>query len=158
MLPEDNMLPKNNYEAKKILCPMGMKYWKIHACPNDCIYYINQFSEILKCPTCGVSHYKVKDEECSDEATSCNNHPTKVCWYLPIIPRFQRMFANGRDAKNLTWHAVGRKSDRLLLHSDDSPQWKTIDHLYLDFGDDPRNLRLGLASNEMNPDDNLSTN
>ena len=37
MLPEDNMLPKNHYEVKKILCLVGMEYQKIHACPNDCI-------------------------------------------------------------------------------------------------------------------------
>jgi len=37
MLPEGNILSNRNYEANKILCPMGMKYKKIHACPNDCI-------------------------------------------------------------------------------------------------------------------------
>jgi len=26
MLPEENMLPKSYYQAKKILCSMGMKY------------------------------------------------------------------------------------------------------------------------------------
>ena len=26
LLLEDNMLPKTYYKAKKILCPMGMKY------------------------------------------------------------------------------------------------------------------------------------
>ncbi|KAL5169879.1 hypothetical protein HKD37_11G031682 [Glycine soja] len=39
MLPKENTLPKNYYQAKKILCPMGMEYQKIHACPNDCILY-----------------------------------------------------------------------------------------------------------------------
>ena len=39
MLPEGNTLPNRNYEAKKILCPMGMEYKKIHACLNDCILY-----------------------------------------------------------------------------------------------------------------------
>ena len=28
--------------------------------------------------------------------------PAKVLWYLPIIPRFKRLFANGDDAKDLT--------------------------------------------------------
>jgi len=37
MLPEENTLPNHNYEAKMILCPMGMEYKKIHACPNDCV-------------------------------------------------------------------------------------------------------------------------
>ena len=41
MLPEENTLPNCNYVAKKILCPMGMKYKKIHVCPND-LYYIRK--------------------------------------------------------------------------------------------------------------------
>ncbi|RZB99203.1 hypothetical protein D0Y65_021898 [Glycine soja] len=76
----------------------------------------------------------------------------KICvyWYLPIMPRFKRLSANGHT-KNLTWHANGRKSDELLRHPTDFPQWKTIDCLYPYFGDKPRNLRLALASDEMNP-------
>jgi len=35
MLLEGNTLPNRNYEAKKILCLMGMEYKKIHSCPND---------------------------------------------------------------------------------------------------------------------------
>jgi len=35
ILPQGNTLSTSHYEAKKILCPMGMEYWKIHACPND---------------------------------------------------------------------------------------------------------------------------
>jgi len=60
--------------------------------------------------------------------------------------------------KNLTWHADGRKSDGFLRHPTDSLQWKAIDSLYPDFGDKPRNLRLALASDGMNPFGNLSTN
>ena len=101
MLLEENTLPKNHYEAKKILRPMGMEYQKIHAWPN-CILYKNQFAEMSNCPTCGVSHYKVKYDECSDDAAINNDHPKKVCWYFPIIPRFKQMFANVDDAKNLT--------------------------------------------------------
>jgi len=33
MLLEDNILPKNHYGVKKILCLVGMEYQKIHACP-----------------------------------------------------------------------------------------------------------------------------
>ena len=31
MLPYDNMLPHRYYDAKKILCPLGMEYKKIYA-------------------------------------------------------------------------------------------------------------------------------
>ena len=101
MLPENNTLLKNLYEAKKILCPVGMEYQKFHAYPNDCILYRNQFAEMRKCPTCGVSRYKVKDDDCIDDAITNNRRPAKVCWYLPIIPRFKQLFANQHDAKNL---------------------------------------------------------
>jgi len=114
MLPKDNMLPKSHYEAKKILCPVGMEYQKIHACHNDCILYRNQFAEMRNCPTCGVSCYKLNNGQSSDDATTNNSHPTKVCWYLPIIPWFKRMFANADDAKNLIWHVDGRIIDGLL--------------------------------------------
>jgi len=71
MLPEENTLPKSYYQAKKILCSMDMEYQKIHACPNDCILYRHQFQEMSKCPRCGVSRYKVKDdEECSSDENS----------------------------------------------------------------------------------------
>jgi len=158
MLPVDNMLPKNHYEAKKILCPVGMEYEKIHACPNDCILYRHQFAEIRNCPTCGVSRYKVKSDECSGDASTYNDLPSKVCCYLPVILRFKRLFANAQDAKNLTWHADGRIKDGLLRHHADSTQWKTIDQLYPEFGQDPKNLRAGLASDGMNPLGNLSCN
>jgi len=65
-------------------------------------------------PTCRISWYKMNDDACSDDATAKNGRPTKMCWYLPIIPRFQRLFTNGHDAKNLTWHAICRQTYGLL--------------------------------------------
>ena len=77
LLPKDNTLPKSYYQAKKILCLMGMEYQKIHACPNDCILYRHEFEEISKCPRCGVSQYKVKDDqECSIDENS-NRAPSE---------------------------------------------------------------------------------
>ena len=76
LLPEDNTLPKSQYEAKKILCPVGMEYQKIHACPNDCILYRNKYAEMRTCPTCGVSCYKVNNHEESDSRTTSNDDIT----------------------------------------------------------------------------------
>ena len=39
MLPEENELPSTTYEAKKVVCPLGLEVQKIHTCPNDCILY-----------------------------------------------------------------------------------------------------------------------
>ena len=70
MLLEGSTLPKSYYQAKKILWLMGMEYQKIHACPNDCILYILEFEEMHNGPWCGVSQYKVKDD---DNCSSDNN-------------------------------------------------------------------------------------
>ena len=83
--------------------------------------------------------------------------PAKVLWYLPIIPRFKRLFANVNDAKNLRWHADDRKCDGKLRHPANSLQWKRVDSLFPEFGNEPRNLRLGLATDGMNPYGNLSS-
>jgi len=97
-----------------------MEYRKIHACLNDCILYKKEFEGLHKCPRCGVSRYKVKDNDGdNDDIKKCP--PAKVLWYLPIIPRLRQFFANVNDAKNLTWHANGRKCDGLLRHASDSP-------------------------------------
>ena len=60
--------------------------------------------------------------------------------------------------RNTKLKALGIKTDGLMQHSLDSPKWKTINLLYLDFGEEPRNLWLGLALDEINPYGNLSTN
>ena len=60
MLPEGNSLPNHNYEAKKIICPMGTEYKKIQACSNDCILYRNDFELLKSCLRCGLSCYKLK--------------------------------------------------------------------------------------------------
>ena len=39
MLPKDNELLTTMYEAKQLVCPLGLEVQKIHACPNDCILY-----------------------------------------------------------------------------------------------------------------------
>ncbi|RZB80979.1 hypothetical protein D0Y65_030640 [Glycine soja] len=77
LLPEENTLPKSYYQAKKILCLMGMEYQKIHACPNDFILYRHEFEEMSKCPRCEASRYKVKDDEdYSSDERCCGIFPS----------------------------------------------------------------------------------
>ncbi|XP_057248173.1 uncharacterized protein LOC130590170 [Beta vulgaris subsp. vulgaris] len=47
---QDNVLPGCTYEATKILSTMGLRYEKIHACPNDCILYLNEFRRMFSNP------------------------------------------------------------------------------------------------------------
>jgi hypothetical protein len=34
MLPKPNELPATTYEAKQVVCPLGLEIQKIHVCPN----------------------------------------------------------------------------------------------------------------------------
>ena len=60
------------------------------------------------------------DGECSSDQSTKKGPLAKVFWYLLIIPRFKRLFANADDAKDLTWHVDGRNYDGMLCHLIDS--------------------------------------
>ncbi|KAA0041519.1 transposase [Cucumis melo var. makuwa] len=50
-----------------------------------------------------------------------------------------------------------KKVDGVLRHPADTPSWRLVDHLWPDFGFQPRNLRLGLSTDGINPYGDLST-
>ena len=158
MLPEGNELPKTTYKAKKVLCPLGMEVERIHACPNDCILYRNEYTNMHVCPVCNASRYKRKNQSDDDERIEVKKGPpAKVAWYLPVIPRLKRFFANPKNAKLLYWHSEERKNDGKLRHPADSAQWRNIDRRFADFGAEPRNIRFGLSTDGMNPFGNMSS-
>ncbi|XP_022032165.1 uncharacterized protein LOC110933243 [Helianthus annuus] len=158
MLPEGNELPLSTYRAKKLMCPMGLEIERIHACPNDCMLYRNEFENEHKCFRCNASRYKRKKEtdEVDDDVTK-NGPPAKMLWYFPIIPRLKRLFSNEKEAKLLRWHSDERVNDGKLRHVADSPQWRNIDNMYPEFGEENRNIRFGFSSDGINPFGNMSS-
>ncbi|XP_074297013.1 uncharacterized protein LOC141627684 [Silene latifolia] len=151
MLPKGNELPANTYRCKKVLCPLATTYKKIHACPNDCILFWKDYSDLDECPRCKAMRYKIKAGDKKKRS------PIKTLWYLPIIPRFMRFFANPKDAEYMVWHHEERNKDGKLRHVADALQWRTIDRTFPNFGGEPRNLRLGLCTDGINPFGTLST-
>ncbi|XP_071713721.1 uncharacterized protein [Rutidosis leptorrhynchoides] len=127
MLPEGNELPVSTYQAKKLMCPMGLEIQRIHACLNDCMLYRNEDKDLHQCKVCGTSRYKRgKPTDNVDSDVLENGPPAKLLWYLPIIPRLKRLFANEKDAKLLRWHAEDRKNDGKMGHVADSLQCKIL--------------------------------
>lgn len=49
MIQEDEKLPKNLYEAKKMVSRLGLGYEKIDVCVNNCILYYKMNSHKKKC-------------------------------------------------------------------------------------------------------------
>ncbi|XP_074352953.1 uncharacterized protein LOC141692115 [Apium graveolens] len=142
ILPKDNLLPSNMYEAKKTLTDLGLEYIKFHACPNDYVLYRGPILESSsECPKCHLSRWKVgKDGQVRV------NVPAKVMWYFPIIPRFKRMFKSSSTAELMSWHANNRSKDGKMRHPSDSPSWRNVDCRWPEFGSEARNIRLGLAA------------
>jgi hypothetical protein len=97
MLPEVNKLPSTTYEAKNVVCPLGLQVQKIHACPSDCILYHGDENENLDASSvCGVEWNKIRQNDTGDvgRETAKKKIPAKVIWYFPIVPRLKRLFRN----------------------------------------------------------------
>ena len=62
------------------------------------------------------------------------------------------MFASKKTAEELQSHKLKRKPmDNELSHPADGEAWKDFDRKYEWFANDPRNIRLGLATDGFNP-------
>ncbi|XP_074573987.1 uncharacterized protein LOC141830448 [Curcuma longa] len=153
MLPEKNTLPENVYSMRKLLKPFDLGYEKIHACPNDCCLFRKELKDFDSCPKCGSSRWKV------DKITTKvrKGVPEKVLRYFPMIPRLKRMFKIEEKVEDLIWHSKHKSQDYMMYHPVDSVAWDTINHKWPAFASDPRNLRLGLATDGFNPFGDLSS-
>uniref|UniRef100_K3XSV5 Transposase-associated domain-containing protein n=1 Tax=Setaria italica TaxID=4555 RepID=K3XSV5_SETIT len=135
LLPKLNFVPKNTYEANKIINPLKMRVQRIHACRNNCVSYRGEYATLEKCPNCDASHYKSNADFCEDRAGSSIRNkskkgakksisdkvedesyigtdtmtqrrvPSLVMWYLPVVDRLERLFANPKTVEMMTWHA-----------------------------------------------------
>jgi hypothetical protein len=84
-LPKDNELPDSTYEAKKVLCPLGLEVQKIHACINECILYRGEEYENLEaCPVCTALRYKIRRDD-----PSRHRHADRVAEVPPRERRLQ---------------------------------------------------------------------
>jgi hypothetical protein len=157
VLPKGNSLPTSTYNAKKVVCPLGLEVQKFHACPKDCIIYLKEYAELQKCPVCNTSRYKGATNQDDDDDEATKGAPAKVVWYLPVLPRLKRLFGNKKEAKLMRWHEEGRTDDGVLRHPADACQWRAIDNEFPEFGQDARNVRFGMSTDGINPFGNMSS-
>jgi hypothetical protein len=76
MLPQGNAVSKTVYEAKHIICPLGLEVEKIHACKNDCILYReHEYEDLEKCLICGLDRFN-RRKDCGDDK-NCNKNRRK---------------------------------------------------------------------------------
>ncbi|XP_024023057.1 uncharacterized protein LOC112092090 [Morus notabilis] len=143
--PEGSRIPKSYYEAKRMMRKLGLGYKTIHVCPKECVLYYKEYKDLKDCPVCGHKRYK-----------NCNAKEKKVphrkMHYFPLIPRLQRLFMSRHTAEYMRWHKEQRfETERVIRHPTDAEVWKEFDKQYPDFAAEPRNVRLGLASDGFTP-------
>ena len=120
MLPEGNQVAGSVYEAKKIICPLGLEVERIHACKNNYVLFREEYEDLDNWPKCGFGCFKRTKDGRDNNAEDRNKlveirgrkgsrgGPVSVSWYFSIIPRLKRMFATRKEAQLLRWHKEGR--------------------------------------------------
>jgi hypothetical protein len=146
LLPSNNTLPRSHYEAKKYLSKLGLSDNSIHACRNGCCLFRNELKHAQKCPKCSAERY----------TSPSSKQPIKVSRHFSLIPRLRQMFRCTRLAELSKWHASRQRDGNKVQCVPDSKAWSHIDSLFPDFGRESRNIRLGLASDGVNPFSNQS--
>ncbi|CAL2244725.1 unnamed protein product [Prunus armeniaca] len=145
MLPMDNYLPKDHKHAQRVLNGLGLGYEKLHACKNNCMLFYKEHESLNTCPTCNESRFKMTSQNRTTKI------PQKVMRYLPLKPRLQRLYMWTHTATDMRWHKEKRVDDDVMRHPADGEAWKEFDRTFPEFVADPRNVRLGLATDGFNP-------
>lgn len=83
VLLNNNVLPTNYVESKKMLQMLGVEYKSYHACLNDCILYRTKRG-VENVGMIGTNNKKNKHKE--------HVPPYKILRHMIIIPRIQRFF------------------------------------------------------------------
>ncbi|XP_042962390.1 uncharacterized protein LOC122296653 [Carya illinoinensis] len=114
-------LPHSYEESRSLERGLGFKYHKIHACPNDCILFWKENSELNSCPICKASRWM-------PTTNGTWVIPQKVLRHFPLKPRLQRLFLFTKIAADMRWHKEQRVNDENnLRHPANSESWKTFD-------------------------------
>jgi hypothetical protein len=126
-----------------IMKEIGMDYQAIDACHNDHIIYYGQYALENECPQCQISRYRTNK--------ALKKVSRKFLHYIPIIPRFQRLFKCQSITQFMNFHAKNISRDDVLRMPADSFALNHIEEKWPIFNEEPRNVRLSLADDGVNP-------
>ncbi|XXG72498.1 hypothetical protein AAC387_Pa07g1577 [Persea americana] len=113
--------------------------------------YWKQIANESVCSVYGTSRWKTYDDGASPSCSKERKIPAKIVHHFPLKLRLQRLFMSNKISSFMRWHAEGHTIDEVLRHPTDSLAWQSLDNQYPYFAAEPRNVRLGLASDGFNP-------
>ncbi|CAI0444874.1 unnamed protein product, partial [Linum tenue] len=151
LIPDGKVnLPESFSSARKYISELGLGYEKYDVCEKSCTLYWGPHKDATSCPVCKLPRYASIDSKGKGK-------PHKVLRYFPLKPRLQRLFMSSKTASEMRWHKEGRSDDGIMRHPADTPAWKSFDETYPSFASDPRNVRLGAATDGFQPFGNMSS-
>ena len=78
--------------------------------------------------------------------------------YFPLIPQLQALFRSPNLSKLMVWHKHNKSPEGILKGPQDGAAWAHVNDIYPEFGDDPRNVRLAISMDGVNPFGQLRSN
>src|SRR3954462_10112756 len=154
-LPKDHVMPANLYQTDKILKVLKMPSEQIHACENGCALFRKEYADKDYCPKCKSSRYVVVDNAQGDKTQT--KIPVNVLWYLPVIPRIQRLYMMEDTARQMTWHKYVKRKEfdadgkPMLIHPSDGSAWKHFDEKHWEKVEEPRHCQIAVGTDGFNP-------
>ena len=85
------------YDVKRLVSKLGLEAKRIDYYVDACMLYYNNDGALAECKFCNKPRYHVKIVGTSNRKPV----PLKVMFYLPIIPRLQRIFASMQIASQM---------------------------------------------------------
>ena len=79
--------------------------------------------------------------------------PHNVLRHFPIIPRLQRLFHDVETREDVLWHSRNKeyRDQNVMSRPSHESEWQSFNQKHKKFAPDPRNIRLGLASDGFKP-------
>lgn len=106
------------------------------------LFEIPEHDHLDHCTKCGAARRKQVGD---------SHVPLKVLRHFPLIDRLKKMFSSSKQAALQTWWWHNKSTNGLMRHAADSPQWTTTSGIHETFSREPRNIRLGMATDRLNP-------
>jgi hypothetical protein len=141
LLSEDHVLPKNMYEAQKLLRALKMTYKQIHACPKGYVLFTKEYAEAKYYLKCKSSRFMEVDS--GDGQKRQLDIPVTILRHLPFIARIQLLYMIEEYVKHITWHKNGKRyNPDKMVRASDGEAWKHFDAIYREKAKESRNVRV----------------
>ena len=92
--PHLETIPKDFYQAKRLVSKLGLNEVKIDYCLNGCMLYYKHDVALTLCKFCEEPRFKLK----RGGSLTYKNVPHKRMHYLPLIPILKRLYASMSSA------------------------------------------------------------